>query len=574
MHKDKVENIIEMRNISMIFGKFKANDNINLFIKKNEIHAIIGENGAGKSTLMSILFGLYQPSSGSITIDGKKVVMSSPLEASRLKIGMVHQHFKLVETFSILDNIILNNEKSKWGFIDRQEARQKITALMKKYHFEVDLDKKVINATVAEQQRTEILKILFRDSEILIFDEPSAVLTPQQIDEFLKAVVNLKNLGKTIIIITHKLDELKKVADRGTIIRKGEVIDVVDIKKTTKAKIAELMVGKMIHELKNTKNTYVLKNKEPLLIIKNLSVRNFNRKNIMALKNFSLTVNANEIVAIAGIEGNGQLELINAITGLQSIASGEIFFTKSSIKDQMKTQQEIADLNYQINALQSQTDAHHKIKQINKLKTTLKSYQALLNKPNNVPMAHSSVKSRYIHGMSHVPQDRHKYGLILDMTIWENIIIQDYWKRQYSRYGFLKFNNIKQTAKEIMEKFDVRAAYGIESITRYMSGGNQQKLVIGRELSKKNADILIIAQPTRGLDVGAITEIHQDILQARNQDKAIVLISYELDEILALADRVIVLNNGKMIDDLPIKDVTKEKLGLLMTQKTAVKGTR
>ncbi len=572
MHKKSVENIIEMKNISMVFGKFKANDNINLFVKKNEIHAIIGENGAGKSTLMSILFGLYQPSSGSITIDGKKVIIRSPLEATRLKIGMVHQHFKLVDTFSIIDNVILNDEKSKWGFIDRKEAREKLEALMKKYHFEVDLDKKIANASVAEQQRTEILKILFRDSEILIFDEPSAVLTPQQIDEFLKAVINLKNLGKTIIIITHKLDELKKVADRGTILRRGKVIDVVDIKKTSKTQIAELMVGKMASEflIKKVKHSNV--SKEPLLIIKNLDVRSLALKHIMALKNFSLTVHAREIVAIAGIEGNGQIELINAITGLQHISKGEIYFTKSSIKEQIKAEEEIDHLKYQIKALQSQTDADHKIKQINKLETTLKNYQRSLNKPTNISMTHASIKSHYIHGMSHVPQDRHKYGLILDMTIWENVIIQDYWKRQYSRFGFLKFNNIKESAKQIVEKFDVRATYGIESIARFMSGGNQQKLVIGRELSKENADILIVAQPTRGLDVGAINQIHQNILKARNQNKAIVLISYELDEILALADRVVVLNNGKMIDDLSIKDVTKEKLGLLMTKKIPVKG--
>lgn len=564
-----MRNAIEMKNISMVFDKFKANDNIDLFVRKNEIHAIIGENGAGKSTLMSILFGLYQPSSGSIAINGKKVEIKSPLQAEQLKIGMVHQHFKLVDTFSILDNIILNDEQTKYGFITKKEARKKIVALMKKYHFQVDLDKKISQASVAEQQRTEILKILYRNSEILIFDEPSAVLTPQQIEELLEALLNLKKLGKTIIIISHKLDELKKVADRGTIIRKGKLIDVVDIKKTSQQTIAELMVGKVLRDIKVHKKIIEHNHKKPSLIIENLTVKKVNGKTF-GLKDFSLTINEGEIVAIAGIEGNGQLELINAISGLQDVTKGHIHFARSSVKATEKNSEEVKKLTYQINALQSQTSSASKTKDLNSLKVTLAKYEEQL-KTSKINMAHKSIKARYVYGLAHVPQDRHKYGLLLDMSIWENIVIQDYWKKEFSTWGFLKFHAIKKAAQTIIHKFDVRAAYGVESIARYMSGGNQQKLVIGRELSKLNSYILIIAQPTRGLDVGAINKIHKYILEARNEGKAILLVSYELDEILALADRVVVINNGRKIDDLAIKDVTKQKLGFLMMQKSTKK---
>ncbi len=562
-----MENSIEMRNISMKFGKFKANDNVDLFVKKNEIHAIIGENGAGKSTLMSILFGLYQPTSGSITINNKKVEIKSPLEATRLKIGMVHQHFKLVETFSVLDNIILNDEQTKYSFILKKEAKKKITALMEKYHFQVDLDKKISQCSVSEQQRTEILKILYRDSDILIFDEPSAILTPQQIEEFLKALLNLKKLGKTIIIITHKLDELKQVADRGTIIRKGKSIKVVDIKKTSQEEIAKLMVGKVIAKIDVDKKNISRNQQEPALIIDDLTVRKFNGKTL-GLKDFSLTINCGEIVAIAGIEGNGQLELINAITGLQDVVKGHVYFTKDSIKNSEKTTEEIKKLLYKIKVIKSQTDLKSKNEELKKLKLLLDQYQEMKNKTKKIDMVNSSIKSRYVHGLAHVPTDRHKYGLLLDMTIWENIVIQDYWKKEFSTWGFLKFNAIKNSAQKVINKFDVRSAYGVESIVRYMSGGNQQKLVIGRELSKDNAYILIIAQPTRGLDIGAINKIHQYILDAKNQGKAILLVSYELDEILTLADRVVVINNGRKINNLSIKDVTKEKLGFLMMQKS------
>lgn len=566
-----LKNAIEMKNISMIFGKFKANDNIDLIVKQNEIHAIIGENGAGKSTLMSILFGLYQPTSGSITIKGQKVAIKSPLHATNLKIGMVHQHFKLVDSFTIFDNIILNDEQTNFGFIRKKEARIKLNAIMEKYHFHVNLDKKVSQATVAEQQRTEILKILYRDSDILIFDEPSAILTPQQIDEFLKALLNLKKLGKTILIISHKLDELKRVADRGTIIRKGKVVGVVEIKNTSSDKIAELMVGRSLQKVHNLHQTVTKVQDNPLLIIKNLSVKKYNGKTL-ALKNISLNVKGGEIVAIAGIEGNGQLELINAISGLQPTENGQIYFNKASVKTIQKTEEEIAALSYKIEALKNQSES--KNEDLEQLEMALKQYKTVAHQSSNKNMAHTSIKARYIHGLAHVPQDRHKYGLVLDMAIWENMVIQDYWKKSFSKWGFLKFNAIKYQTQTVIDKFDVRSAYGVDSITRYMSGGNQQKLVVGRELSKQDAHILIIAQPTRGLDVGAIDKIHQYILEARNQGKAILLVSYELDEIIDLADRVVVLNNGLKVDELPIKKVTKQKLGLLMTKQITKKITK
>ena len=540
MNKNNKELAIEMKNITMVFGTFKALDGVNLSIKKGEVHALIGENGAGKSTLMSVLFGLYKQTSGNIYINDEIVNIDSPNIANDLGIGMVHQHFKLVETFTAFENIILTEEKTKVGILSNKDARKKIESLMKKFHFEVDLDKLVSKCSVAEQQRIEILKMLFKDADILIFDEPTAVLTPKQIDGFLDALKDLNKKGKTIILISHKLDELKKVANRGTIIRRGKYIDTIDIKKATQSKIGELMVGKKVATQANTHKNEA---GEVVLSIEDLTVNKVSQSKVVGLENFNLQIRKGEIVAIAGVEGNGQSEIINAITGMSKIKSGKILLTRHL------TEKEIA-------------------------KAEKNSGEEAIDEFITEDISKDSILSRYNKGIAHIPEDRHKHGVVLDMNQIENFILQDHRKNEYSKFGFININNAKINASKSEKKFDVRSSQGISSKLRGLSGGNQQKFIVGRELSKAEARLIVVAQPTRGLDVGAINNIHKYILEARDKGAAILLISYELDEVINLADRIVVMNSGLKVGEIPGKGATRVKLGSMMASKAKKKGIK
>ena len=432
--------IIEMRNITKIFPGIIANDNITLQLKKGEIHALLGENGAGKSTLMSVLFGLYQPEEGQIYKNGKPVQINNPNDANDLGIGMVHQHFKLVQVFTVLENIILGVETTKLGFISKKEARKKVVALSKSYGLNVDPDALVENITVGMQQRTEILKMLYRDNDILIFDEPTAVLTPQEIEELMQIMKSLANEGKSILFITHKLNEIMQVADRCSVLRKGE------------------------------------------------------------------------IVCIAGIDGNGQTELVHAITGLEKIKSGKV---KLNIDGEMKD------------------------------------------------VSHTSIRYKNTHGISHIPEDRHKHGLILDYSLEQNLVLQRYLEPEFQNHGMIRFKEVRKYADRLIQEYDVRSGQGPITISRSMSGGNQQKAIIARELDRKH-NLLIAVQPTRGLDVGAIEYIHKQIIQSRDSGAGVLLVSLELDEVMNLSDRILVMYEGEIVGELDPKKTTVQELGLYM----------
>ena len=496
---------LELENISKSFGPLKANDNISLKVKKGEIHALLGENGAGKSTLMSILFGLYQAEEGKIKINGNEVKINNPNDANDLGIGMVHQHFKLVEVFSVLENIILGVEPNKYGFLSLKEAKEKITKLSNQYNLQVDLDAKISDITVGMQQRTEILKMLYRENDILIFDEPTAVLTPQEIEELLVIMKNLAKEGKAILFISHKLNEIMAVADSCSILRKGQLIATLDIKNTTKEELSYLMVGREIntdaYKEETSKGKTILK-------VENLVMLDKLHKNKNIVNGVTFDVKEGEIVTIAGIDGNGQSETIFGITGLEKVKDGKIF-----IKDVDVTKQSIF-------------------------------------KRNNL-------------NLSHIPEDRHKHGLVLDYTLYDNMILQNYWKKEFSTHGFLKKKEIVKFCNELIEKYDIRSSLGAYSITRSMSGGNQQKAIVAREISK-DPDLLIAVQPTRGLDVGAIEYIHNKILEVRNKGKAVLLVSFELEEVLKLSDRILVMFEGEIVGELDPKTVTLQELGLYM----------
>ena len=496
---------IEMLNITKEFPGIKANDNVSLQVKEGTIHALLGENGAGKSTLMSILFGLYQPTSGKILVNGKEVKINNPNDANELGIGMVHQHFKLVDCFTITENIILGMEpSSKLGLINYKEARNKVIEISKKYGLEVNPDALISDITVGMQQKVEILKMLYRNADILIFDEPTAVLTPQEIDELIVIMKNLTSLGKTIILITHKLKEIKNAAEICTVLRKGKLIDTVNVKDYSAQQMASLMVGRDV-EFSINKPKVELGN--TILEVNNLVVKSKNKINVV--DNLSLNIKGGEILGIAGIDGNGQSELVYALTGLAPIYSGEI----------------------------------------------------LLNGDN---ITKSSIKQRYEKGLGHVPEDRHKHGLILDFKLRENYIIHEYMSDKYSKHNILLMDAIDKNATKLSEDFDVRSGEGNDSITRTMSGGNQQKAIIAREINR-SPDLLIVVQPTRGLDVGAIEYIHTRIVEERNKGKAILLVSFEIDEILALSDRIVVMFNGNITGLLDAKETNERELGLLMS---------
>ena len=504
------ENVIEMREITKVFGEFVANDKINLELRKGEIHALLGENGAGKSTLMNMLAGLLEPTSGEIVVNGQVVKLDSPSKAASLGIGMVHQHFMLVEAFTVAENIILGSELTKNGVLDIARATREINELSERYGLAVDPSAKVADISVGAQQRVEILKTLYRGADILIFDEPTAVLTPSEIDELMAIMKNLVKEGKSIILITHKLDEIRAVSDRVTVIRRGKSIETVEIAGATNADLAEMMVGRSV-SFKTVKQAP--QPKEVVLSIKDLVV-NENR-GVPAVKNLSLDVRAGEIVGIAGIDGNGQSELIQAITGLRKIESGSVELKGQSIVGLHPRQ--ITELS-----------------------------------------------------VGHVPEDRHRDGLVLGMMISENIALQTYYKEPLSKKGILNYTNIIDYAKKLMQEFDVRAANEIVPASA-LSGGNQQKAIIAREIDR-NPDLLIVSQPTRGLDVGAIEYIHKRLIQERDNGKAVLVVSFELDEILNVSDRIAVIHDGKIQGIVTPETTNKQELGVLMAGGELEKG--
>ena len=496
--------VIEMLNITKEFPGIKANDNVTLQLKRGEIHALLGENGAGKSTLMSVLFGMYQPEKGVIKKDGKEVKISSPNDATALHIGMVHQHFKLVECFTVLDNIILGAEPMKGAVVNREEARKKIIALSEKYGLKVDPDAKIEDISVGMQQRVEILKMLYRENEILIFDEPTAVLTPQEIDELMAIMRGFKAEGKSILFITHKLAEIKAVADRCSVLRKGKYMGTVEVANTSVEEMSRLMVGRDVQLVLEKKAP---KLGETVLKIENLTVPSkIGKKD--AVKNASLEVHAGEILCLAGIEGNGQSELIYALTGLEKPSQGKITLLGQDITKM-------------------------------------------------------SVRNRSKLGMSHIPEDRHKHGLVLDYTVENNMVLQRYWEKEFQSAGFIKHQAVRKHSDRLIEKFDVRSGQGSVTIARSMSGGNQQKAIIGREIDRENP-LLVAVQPTRGLDVGAIAFVHSQLVAARDEGKAVLLVSLELDEVMNLSDRILVMYEGEIVGELDPKTTTVQELGLYM----------
>ena len=496
---------IEMLNITKRFPGIIANDNITLQLKKGEIHALLGENGAGKSALMSVLFGLYQPEEGVIKKDGQVVSIKDPNDANALGIGMVHQHFKLVECFSVLDNIIMGAEPTKYGFLQKKDAREKVLALSEKYGLHVDPDALIEDITVGMQQRTEILKMLYRDNEILIFDEPTAVLTPQEIDELMEIMRNLAAEGKSILFISHKLNEIMAVADRCTVLRKGKYIGTVETKNTTAEELSAMMVGR---------NVSFHVDKKPcqpgdvVLDVEHMTVASKIHKN-NAVKDVSLKVRRGEIVCLAGIDGNGQTEFVYGLTGLEPLVSGKISLCGKDI-------------------------------------------------------THASIRHRNTMGMSHIPEDRHKHGLVLDYTLEDNLVLQRYFEPEFtSKAGFLRRDNIRKYAERLIEQYDVRSGQGPITVARSMSGGNQQKAIVAREIDK-DPELLVAVQPTRGLDVGAIEYIHKQLVAQRDAGKAVLLVSLELDEVMDVPDRILVMYEGEIVGELDPKKTTQEELGLYM----------
>ena len=499
------EYVIEMRNITKEFPGIIANDNITLQLRRGEIHALLGENGAGKSTLMSVLFGLYQPEKGEIYKDGKKVTINDPNDANDLGIGMVHQHFKLVDVFTVLDNIILGVEPNKFGFLKKKEARKRILELSKNYGLNVDPDALVEDITVGMQQRTEILKMLYRENEILIFDEPTAVLTPQEITELMQIMKGLAAEGKSILFISHKLNEIMEVADRCTVLRKGKYIGTVNISETSKEELSNMMVGR---DVKFSVDKDEAKPGETVLEIENMSVKSrVHKKN--AVSNVSLKVRRGEIVCIAGIDGNGQSEFVAALTGLEKPEPGTVI------------------------------------------------------KLNGEDVTKKSIRYRNTHGVSHIPEDRHKHGLVLDYTLEQNIVLQRYFEKEFQNHGFILFDKVRDYSEMLIDKFDVRSGQGPITPARSMSGGNQQKAIVARELDRRH-DLLIAVQPTRGLDVGAIEYIHEQIVASRDAGAAVLLISLELEEVMSLSDRILVMYEGEITGELDPKTTTVQELGLYM----------
>lgn len=495
--------VIEMKNITKKFGNFVANDSIDLTVHKGEIHALLGENGAGKTTLMNTLYGLYQPTSGDIYINGQKVEINNPNVAIKNGIGMVHQHFMLVDTFTVVQNIILGMEETKkLGIIDTKAAIEKVTDLSKKFGLYVDPKALIHDISVGMQQRVEILKSLYRGADILILDEPTAVLTPQEIDEIMEIMRSLTNQGKTIIIITHKLKEIKQVADYCTIIRRGKKIDTVKVDDVSEEELASMMVGRKVSfkvdkEYKEHGNT--------VLEIENLHVKD--NRGLDAVKGLSLKLNKGEVLGIAGVDGNGQKELLEALTGLRKIESGKVTM-------------------------------------------------------NGKDVTNLSPKEIIDSGINNIPEDRQKRGLVLEFSVAENMILENYHEKPFSVKGRLNHKDINKNAEELIEKFDIRPR-NYNQLAGELSGGNQQKVILAREITN-DPEVLIASQPTRGLDVGAIEYVHRFLIEQRDKDKAVLLVSFELDEIMDVSDRIAVIYDGKIVDILDAKDADEKSIGLLM----------
>lgn len=497
--------VVEMLNITKTFPGVIANDNITLQLAKGEIHALLGENGAGKSTLMSVLFGLYQPDKGSIRLKGKEVQIKDPNDANALGIGMVHQHFKLVHNFTVIENIVLGVESTRNGLLSMKEARQKVIELSNRYNLKVDPDALISDITVGMQQRVEILKMLYRDNEVLIFDEPTAVLTPQEIEDLMKIMRNLTAEGKSILFITHKLNEIKAVADRCTVLRKGKYVGTIDVAAVSKEEMSEMMVGRKVRFAVEKEA------RQPgrvILEVNNLTVKSKqSQKNVVS--DVSFKVHSGEILCIAGIDGNGQSELVHAITGLSPIQKGQIVLCG---KD----------------------------------------------------MTHASIRQRNCGGIGHIPEDRHKHGLILDYNLAENLVLKKYYTEEFQNKGFIRFPEVYRYAKGLIEQYDIRSGQGADTIVRSMSGGNQQKAILAREIDD-NPEIMIAVQPTRGLDVGAIEYIHQQLVELRNQGKAVLLVSLELDEVMNISDRILVIFEGEIVAELNPNETNVQELGLYMS---------
>lgn len=498
-----MEYVVEMLNIRKEFPGIVANDDITLQLKQGEIHALLGENGAGKSTLMAILFGMYQPDRGSIKINGKETKISNPNVATKLGIGMVHQHFKLVSNFTVTENIVLGSETHNYFMLDTKTASKRIEELSTKYGLNVDPHAKIEDISVGMQQRVEILKMLYRQADVLILDEPTAVLTPQEILDLGKILKNLIAEGKSIIIITHKLKEIKEMADRCTVIRRGKTIGTVDVSETSKEKMAEMMVGREVN-FKVSKSDSLPG--EVVLKMDGVTVKH--GKDIIGLDNVSFEVRKGEILGIAGVDGNGQSEIVESITGLKAVDSGVISYEGEDI--------------------------------------------------TKLP-----IRTRIAKGIAHIPEDRHRRGLVLDYTVEENMVLELYHQKPFSKRGLLNFAEIRKHADNIIKSFDVRSGQGAISVTRSMSGGNQQKAVIGREI-ELDPTLLIAVQPTRGLDVGSIEYIHKRLIEQRDKGKAVLLVSLELDEVLNVSDRIAIVNNGQLVGIVDAKETNENEIGLMM----------
>lgn len=497
--------VIEMLHITKKFPGIIANDDITIQLRKGEIHALLGENGAGKSTLMSVLFGLYQAEEGKILFNGKEVKINDPNDATRLGIGMVHQHFKLVEVFTVLDNIILGAETTKLGFIQKKEARKRVEELMDKYGLHVDLDAKVEDITVGMQQRVEILKMLYRDNDILIFDEPTAVLTPQEIEELMQTMKGFTKEGKSILFISHKLNEIMEVADRVSVLRKGKYIGTIDTATTNAQELSNMMVGRPV-QLEVVKDP--AKPTDAVLKVEHLYAKSRVHEKQDAVKDVSFEVKRGEILCIAGIDGNGQTELIRSIVGLDKIEKGKITLCGEDI-------------------------------------------------------SHASVKKRS-NNLCHIPEDRHRHGLVLDFSLEENMVLQEFKTKRFQKMGFINRPAVREYANYLIDKFDVRSGQGPITQARSMSGGNQQKAIIARELDR-DKDLVVAVQPTRGLDVGAIEYIHSQLVAQRDSGKAILLVSLELEEVLSLSDRILVIYEGEIVGELDPKTTNAQELGLYMS---------
>ena len=498
------EYVIEMLHITKEFPGIKANDDITLQLRRGEIHALLGENGAGKSTLMSVLFGLYQPEEGVIKKDGKEVKINDPNDATALHIGMVHQHFKLIDVFTVLDNIILGAEDTKMGFLQKKAARKKVQELSERYGLKVDLDAKIEDITVGMQQRVEILKMLYRDNEVLIFDEPTAVLTPQEIDELMEIMRGLTREGKSILFITHKLNEIMAVSDRVTVLRKGRYVGTVNTADTTKAELSSMMVGRPVQLVVEKEDSHPT---DEVLKVENLCVPSKLYKRD-AVHDVSFTVRKGEIVCIAGIDGNGQTDLVYALTGLEKASGGKVTLCGKDITS-------------------------------------------------------SSIRDHSLAGMSHIPEDRHKHGLVLDYTLEQNMVLQKFQEPQFQQMGFIKFDEVRNYAEKLIEQYDVRSGQGPITRARSMSGGNQQKAIVAREIDR-DMPLIVAVQPTRGLDVGAIEYIHGQLVAQRDAGKAVLLVSLELEEVMNLSDRILVMYEGEIVGEFDPKQVTVEELGLYM----------